>query len=140
MRANGFHRITLCTCFAALIACAWSPASLGDPPLPGDSPIPAIPLLPLLPLGPPATAPSSQLARSSQPADKPTTVSDSPTGYRTWNVGENLLWSTPGIDASTVVDRWLASPTHRHILLSPRWRELGLGVAAATAAPGVYGE
>ena len=62
------------------------------------------------------------------------------TGYRTWNVGENLLWSTPGIDGATVVRRWLASPTHREILLSPRWREVGLGVVAATAAPGVYGE
>lgn len=60
-------------------------------------------------------------------------------GYRTWSVGENLLWSTPGIDAATVVARWLASPTHRHILLKPSWREVGLGVVDATAAPGTYG-
>jgi uncharacterized protein YkwD len=60
-------------------------------------------------------------------------------GYRIWSVGENLLWSTPGIDAATVVERWLASPTHRHILLTPSWREVGLGVVSATAAPGTYG-
>ena len=62
----------------------------------------------------------------------------SPRGYRSWDVGENLLWSTPGFDASTVVARWLASPTHRRVMLTPRWRQLGLGVVAATAAPGVY--
>jgi uncharacterized protein YkwD len=60
-------------------------------------------------------------------------------GYRTWSVGENLLWSTQGIDAPTVVARWLASPTHRHILLTPSWREIGLGVVSASAAPGAYG-
>ena len=60
-------------------------------------------------------------------------------GYRIWAVGENLLWSTPGLDAHTVVARWLASPTHRHILLTPSWREVGIGVVSATAAPGAYG-
>jgi uncharacterized protein YkwD len=60
-------------------------------------------------------------------------------GYRAWSVGENLLWSTPGIDPQTVVERWLASPTHRHILLMPSWREVGLGVVSASAAPGAYG-
>src|SRR5438105_3444866 len=28
-------------------------------------------------------------------------------GFRTWSVGENLFWSTPGVDAATVVARWL---------------------------------
>jgi uncharacterized protein YkwD len=60
-------------------------------------------------------------------------------GYRTWTAAENLLWSSPGIDGQTVVARWLGSPTHRHILLTSSWREVGLGVVEAAAAPGAYG-
>ncbi len=60
-------------------------------------------------------------------------------GYRTWNVAENLFWSTHGSeDASAVIAGWLASPTHRRILLSRGWRQLGLGVIAANDAPGYY--
>ena len=51
--------------------------------------------------------------------------------------GEDLAWGP--MSASWVVSQWLASPTHRHILLTPSWREVGIGVVAATAAPGAYG-
>ena len=207
MRVNGCRRVTLCAGAAALVACVWSPPSLGDSPLPGGPPIPAVPDLPLPPPLGPQPAASSQAASSSRPADDPkassvrsvpdfareisTAINATrrarglrplrlspaltagalaharvlaaaglfthswsdgrafPTwirtfyaakGYRTWTAGENLLWSTPGINGATVVDRWLASPTHREILLSRRWREVGVGVVAASAAPGVYGE
>ena len=57
---------------------------------------------------------------------------------RAWSVGENLLWSSNGIDAATAVRLWLDSPVHRRIMLDPVWREFGAGAVAAPAAPGVY--
>jgi uncharacterized protein YkwD len=62
-----------------------------------------------------------------------------PTGSGTWSVGENLLWSTPGLDARGAVRLWLDSPPHRRNLLSPRWREIGLSAMLSPAAPGVFG-
>jgi uncharacterized protein YkwD len=60
-------------------------------------------------------------------------------GYRAWSVGENLLWASPGFTPADAVRQWLDSPSHRRVLLSPRWRELGIGVVSAIAAPGAYG-
>ncbi len=60
-------------------------------------------------------------------------------GYRTWSTGENLLWASPGFVPGNAVQQWLDSPTHRRVLLSPSWRELGIGVVTAPAAPGAYG-
>ena len=47
-------------------------------------------------------------------------------------VGENLAWGT-GTHASPelTLQRWLASPAHRRVLLSPQWRELGAFVLGA---------
>jgi len=59
--------------------------------------------------------------------------------YRTWSAGENLLWSTPDLTASDAVSQWLASPSHRHVLLMRSWREVGIGTVRAIAAPGAYG-
>jgi uncharacterized protein YkwD len=56
-----------------------------------------------------------------------------------WSVGENLLWSSPDVDASRAIQMWLNSPTHRRILLTARWREVGLSAVHASVAPGVYG-
>jgi uncharacterized protein YkwD len=55
-----------------------------------------------------------------------------------WSVGENLLWSSGGIDASAAVKRWLDSATHRRIIFDPSWREFGVGAVSTPAAPGVY--
>jgi uncharacterized protein YkwD len=60
-------------------------------------------------------------------------------GYRSWTVGENLLWASPDVGAARALKLWLASPPHRANLLSPRWRELGLAAVHSTRAPGVYG-
>lgn len=60
-------------------------------------------------------------------------------GYRAWSAGENLLWASPGITAADAVQQWLDSPTHRRVMLTKSWRELGIGVVAATSAPGTYG-
>jgi uncharacterized protein YkwD len=61
-------------------------------------------------------------------------------GFARWDVGENLIWGSPGLSADDVVRSWLASAEHRTILLSASWRELGLGVADIPAAPGTYGD
>jgi uncharacterized protein YkwD len=60
-------------------------------------------------------------------------------GYRSWTVGENLLWASPDVGATRALKLWLASPPHRANLLNPRWREIGLSAVHAGRAPGVYG-
>jgi uncharacterized protein YkwD len=63
----------------------------------------------------------------------------SPRGFRTWTVGENLVWGGPDIAAARAFRLWLSSPPHRANLMNPRWREVGLGAVHSTSAPGVYG-
>jgi uncharacterized protein YkwD len=60
-------------------------------------------------------------------------------GFRAWSAGENLLWASPGISPASAVQQWLASPAHRRVMLTPSWRDLGIGVVSAVAAPGFYG-
>lgn len=57
---------------------------------------------------------------------------------RFWSAGENLLWTAGALSPSEAVRMWLNSPSHRQILLSPRWREVGVGVVRALDAPGAY--
>lgn len=59
-------------------------------------------------------------------------------GFRSWTVGENLLWGSPDVGAVRALRLWLASPPHRANLLNPHWREIGLVAVHATSAPGVY--
>jgi uncharacterized protein YkwD len=59
-------------------------------------------------------------------------------GYRSWSVGENLLWASPDVGAVRALKLWLGSPPHRANLLNPRWREVGLAAVHSTSAPGVY--
>jgi uncharacterized protein YkwD len=56
-------------------------------------------------------------------------------GFRSWRAGENLLWASPDIDAKRAVEMWLESPGHRHILLTPAWREIGLSAVHTVSAP-----
>ena len=63
----------------------------------------------------------------------------SPRGYRSWTVGENLVWGGPDIAAARAFKLWLSSPPHRANLMNPRWREVGLGAVHSSSAPGVYG-
>ena len=55
-----------------------------------------------------------------------------------WSVGENLLWSSPGIDGARALQMWLASPEHRKNLVNPGWREIGVSAVHAPQAGGVY--
>ena len=60
-------------------------------------------------------------------------------GSANWSVGENLLWSTTGLDAERALELWMASPSHRKNILTERWREVGLSAVTVPAAPGVFG-
>jgi uncharacterized protein YkwD len=60
-------------------------------------------------------------------------------GYGYWAVGENLLWSSPDVDAERALRMWLRSPPHRKTLLSREWREIGLGAVHVASAPGTFG-
>lgn len=61
-------------------------------------------------------------------------------GFRSWSAGENLLWAAPSFSPASAVQQWLDSPTHRRVMLSRTWREIGVGVVTAAAAPGAYGQ
>jgi uncharacterized protein YkwD len=60
-----------------------------------------------------------------------------PRSGRLWGVGENLVWAYPALNAQQALALWLASPPHRKNLLSPVWREIGIGAVHAYAG-GVY--
>jgi len=55
-----------------------------------------------------------------------------------WSAGENILWSPEPLDPKRAVEIWMASAPHRANILSPKWREIGVGAVARAAAPGVY--
>jgi uncharacterized protein YkwD len=59
-------------------------------------------------------------------------------GFGYWSVGENLLWSSPSIDARSALQMWLDSPPHRKNLLKPEWREIGLSALHVPSAPGAF--
>jgi uncharacterized protein YkwD len=61
------------------------------------------------------------------------------TGYRSWSVGENLLWSSPDVSSAGALRMWMTSPEHRANLLDHGWREIGLSAVHVANAPGVYG-
>ena len=45
--------------------------------------------------------------------------------------GEDLAWAT-GLTAQWVVDHWLASPSHRAVLLRAGFRRVGIGIVYGT--------
>jgi uncharacterized protein YkwD len=59
-------------------------------------------------------------------------------GFGYWTVGENLLWSSPDVDASHALDMWMHSPEHKANILAPRWREIGISAVHLPAATGTY--
>lgn len=61
-------------------------------------------------------------------------------GWHTWSVGEALLASEGReIDAPAIVSAWLDSPPHREIVLSPTWRDVGIGAYYTPTARRGYG-
>jgi len=55
-----------------------------------------------------------------------------------WGVGENMVWASPDLSAHEAIRMWLDSPSHRKNLLTPSWRDVGLGAVHALGAPGIY--
>lgn len=60
------------------------------------------------------------------------------TSYGFWSVGENLLWSSPDVDAQRALTMWENSPEHLRNLLDPHWREIGISAVHTPSAPGVF--
>jgi uncharacterized protein YkwD len=58
--------------------------------------------------------------------------------HRYWSVGENLLWSSPDVDAGQALTMWINSPEHKANMLNRRWREIGLSAVHSPAGPGTY--
>jgi uncharacterized protein YkwD len=58
--------------------------------------------------------------------------------YGYWSVGENLLWSSPGVDAAGALKLWMNSPEHRANILASRWRVIGVSAMHFAAAGGPY--
>src|SRR5262249_18317278 len=59
-------------------------------------------------------------------------------GYSRWQIGETLLWYSPGVNAAAIVRDWLTSSEHRPILLDPAYREVGVSAVHATRASGSF--
>jgi uncharacterized protein YkwD len=56
-------------------------------------------------------------------------------GWQAWTVGETLLATSEGLDARQMVAAWIKSRSHRAILLSPTWQDVGIGAQHAAVAP-----
>ena len=59
-------------------------------------------------------------------------------GWRSWSVGENLLYDSPDATAQASLRLWLDSPPHRKNLLDPGWRQIGVSAVHFNTAPGTY--
>jgi uncharacterized protein YkwD len=58
-------------------------------------------------------------------------------GARSWAVGENIRWGSGGLGTPRVaVEEWMASSSHRRVMLSGRYREIGIGVAIGSPVGG----
>jgi uncharacterized protein YkwD len=57
---------------------------------------------------------------------------------RPWAVGEVIAWSTRATPAGQV-RALMASPPHRHVILTPTYRDAGVGVAAGSPRQGFGG-
>jgi hypothetical protein len=55
-------------------------------------------------------------------------------GYDWRNIGENLAENQRSVDE--VLDTWMRSPGHRHNILNPDFRELGVGLALGRSGRG----
>jgi uncharacterized protein YkwD len=62
-----------------------------------------------------------------------------PMGHGSWSVGENIFWESPQTTGASTVREWMASAPHRENILSPEWREIGIGAAHFVDARGAFG-
>jgi uncharacterized protein YkwD len=62
-----------------------------------------------------------------------------PAGRGSWAVGENIFYESPDTTARSTVHEWMTSVPHRENILSPEWREIGIGAAHFASAKGTFG-
>jgi uncharacterized protein YkwD len=53
-------------------------------------------------------------------------------------LGENIIWASGAVDIPGLIRAWMASPGHRANILTPGFREIGIGIVEQSAAPGVF--
>ncbi len=59
-------------------------------------------------------------------------------GARTWGIGENLEWATGGAATPRhVVRGWMKSAEHRSIILTRRFRQVGIGIVDGSPVAGI---
>jgi uncharacterized protein YkwD len=50
-------------------------------------------------------------------------------GLRSWTIGENILWGTTTLGTpAAAMQGWMNSPGHRENILTPTFREVGIGI------------
>jgi len=59
-------------------------------------------------------------------------------GYKYWEVGENLLWSSPSLTSKSAIKIWMDSPPHRANILDKSWRDIGISSMHSDCAPGTF--
>jgi uncharacterized protein YkwD len=58
-------------------------------------------------------------------------------GYRSRRLGENIGWGSGSLGTpAAIVQAWMNSPPHRAIILTPTFREGGVGIAAGAPTGG----
>ncbi len=60
------------------------------------------------------------------------------TRFRSWRVGENLLWSSGSLSGKRAIALWRDSPGHRRNMLDAGWRSVGVAVVRMRSARGVF--
>jgi uncharacterized protein YkwD len=61
------------------------------------------------------------------------------TGYASWSAGECIAWGQGLLGTpQAIVDGWMHSPPHRAIILTPRFRDVGVGVHSGTYMGGAF--
>jgi uncharacterized protein YkwD len=62
-------------------------------------------------------------------------------GYRVWKAGENIAWGAGLYSAPVlIVDDWMASATHRAVILSKDFKEIGVGAVSTQGYGSIDGE
>jgi uncharacterized protein YkwD len=60
-------------------------------------------------------------------------------GYSSWSVGECIAWGQGLLGTpQAIVNAWMHSPPHRAVILTSRFREVGVGVHSGTYMGGAF--
>ena len=60
-------------------------------------------------------------------------------GYTSWTVGEDIAWGQGLLGSpQAIVDAWMHSAPHRQVILTPKFRDCGVGVASGSYKSGAF--